>query len=123
MAVTKTNHMGYPTLKIWSLETYKILQAFEHQKAKTVQEIRFSEGLVMTISKIEDKRVSFEIYNPVTQQMLRQVLIKYDFNKKLSCIEFFSSSLVFKLKEENASIVDLIDGSKYSAPDTQNFEP
>ena len=30
---------------------------------------------------------------------------------------------MFKLKEENANIIDLIDGTKFQAPNTENFEP
>ena len=62
MAVTKSSNPK--TLKIWSLEDYTQLLSLSPDDAEKVMEVRFGEKLVMLISKVNQKIVNFEVYDP-----------------------------------------------------------
>jgi hypothetical protein len=94
MAITKTSAPN--TLKIWSLLDYSMLYSLSPDDAENSVEVRFGEQLIMLISRKESLEVNFRIINPFTREMLRNINVKYDPSIKLSCIEFFSSSLIFK---------------------------
>ena len=123
MAVTWTCVFDWFTLKIWSLADYRILYSFKPVDAAWIKEIWFSDGLVMTISKLEDWWVSFEIYDPVKRLMLRDLRVWYDASKPLSCVEFFSQYLVFKVKNEDAHIIDILEGTSIKQENSASFEP
>lgn len=69
MAVTKTSSPA--TLKIWSLDTYKLLYSLPPDEAEYAFEVRFAKELVILIKKLNEFSVSFDIIDPLCGFLLK----------------------------------------------------
>jgi hypothetical protein len=107
MAVTKTSYPA--SLKIWSLDTYKLMYSLPPDEAENAFEVRFAKDLVILIKKVNDFSVSFDIVDPWCKMLLKRFSIQYNPEIQLSCIEFFDPYIVFKQNNHKVSLIDIVN--------------